>query len=324
MAHDKIRTKNTKDVMSNNFDVSIVIVSYNVKDLLVKCLESIYRFRNNSIKTEIIIVDNHSSDGTIHSIKELFPEVMMIDNKRNTGFSFANNQGIEASTGEYIFLLNPDTEMNADVIDVLLSECRSEKNQIISPGLRNSDGTLQVSCYKFPGLFSVIAEAFFLHGVFSVYKYPPDYFNRKFFPDWASGAALFFHMDVYKKIGKLDENLFWMDDVDFCYRAFLKNIKTVYLPGKWVVHHSGKSSEKNLPVTISNQLISKAKYLLKHNGMVVSTIALFFILFQIVSRIILFSLLSPFKKIYWYKLNAYLITLGRFFNFIFKSDQSIS
>ncbi len=309
--------------MSGAADISIVIVSYNVKELLLKCIESVRRF-SGDFSIEIIVVDNHSSDHTVGSLKKLSPGVTLIENDSNTGFSFANNQGIEASVGKFIFLLNPDTEINDNIFQMLVSESNANDNPVLAPGLMNSDGSLQVSCYKFPGLFSVIAEAFFLHKLFSVNEYPINYFSEKFYPDWASGAALFFSRDVFNKVGKLDENLFWMDDVDFCFRASKKNILTLYLPGKLICHHGGKSSQKNLSVTISNQLLSKAKYLMKHKGKMISMIALFFIFFQVVTRIVLFLFLSPFGRIYRVKFNAYFFTLGRFFNFIFRENQSIS
>ena len=305
-------------------DISIIIVSYNVRDLLNKCIESINRFSSEKFSIEIIIVDNNSSDGSVESVKNKFPDVKVIANNYNGGFSHANNQGIRFSTGKNIFLLNPDTEFNSEILTALNAELTSTNKQIIAPKLLNSDESFQVSCYKFPGLISIIAECFYLHRILQVNNYPVDYFKKTFSTDWASGAALFFSREVYEIIGPLDDNLFWMDDVDYCYRASRKGIKIIYLPEIHIIHHSGKSSESNLSATISNQLISKIKYLQKRHGNIIMIISMVFILIQIFSRIIIFFVLSIFGKSYRKKLSAYLFTLRRFFDFIFSSDNSVS
>lgn len=305
-------------------EVSIIIVSYNVRDLLLKCVESIYKYCKGETAFEIIIVDNSSTDGSVETISHNFPEIIVIANSRNTGFTFANNQGISRAKGKNIFLLNPDTEINSDVLTFMYSETSDLTSQIIAPKLLNSDGSLQISCYKFPGLFAIIAETFYLHNVFRIYSYKLINFDGKFSPDWASGAALFFRKEVYDIVGPLDEHLFWMDDVDYCLRASIKGIKIYYHPGIEIVHHSGKSSAKNLSVTISNQLISKAKYFLKHQGSISSVISMLFIFIHILSRIIVFFLISIFKRQYKSKLKAYLYTLNKYFYFIVSMKSASS
>lgn len=304
-------------------DISIIIVSYNVKDLLIKCISSIYKFELDAFSIEIIVVDNNSNDRSADEISIIFPKVKLIRNKFNAGFSTGNNQGLKMGTGKFIFLLNPDTEFRSDVLSGLTKEISTDTNIIIAPKLLNTNGSLQVSCFKFPGLLPVIAETFYLHRIFGINNYPHKLFNDKFYPDWSSGAALFFSRNIFNRVGPLDENLFWMDDVDFCYRASKNGIRILFYPNVELFHHSGKSSQKNLSVSISNQLLSKIKYFSKHKGKDVAFLASIFILVQILSRVIIFLILSPLNNLYRVKLMAYIFAIKKYFRFVFLNDKTI-
>ena len=236
-------------------ELSIIIVSYNVKDFLSNCIESI---QNNFSSAEIIVVDNNSSDGSIEMLKEKLPLVKIIANKENKGFSGANNQGIAIAQSENVLLLNPDTEIINSALNKMLEYLHKQnKLCVIGPKLLNSDHSLQISCWKFPGLLEMLLELFYLHIIFGARNYSTEKMKNDFEPEALSGAAMMFKKDLVNKIGGLDENLFWMDDVEFCYRAKKSGAKILYCPEAEIIHHSGKSSTSNQHIVISNQLISK-------------------------------------------------------------------
>jgi GT2 family glycosyltransferase len=299
---------------------SVIIVSYNVKELLLKCIQSLINF-SEEITAEIIVVDNNSSDNTVNSVKQHFPEVKIIANNFNAGFSAANNTGIKNAKSDVIFLLNPDTEINNAVFSKLYSEI--EKDVIVAQRMFKIECILQIYSHKFPGLFTIFAEVFYLHRLLRVNDYPVKYFNHTFNPDWASGAALVFSISVLEKTGYLDEDLFWMEDVDYCYRARKAGIKVKYIPDIEVIHHSGKSSTGNLNIVIANQLISKVKYIARHKGEMAESMAATMVLFHIVSRIIIFLILSPLRSVYKSKMNAYLFSLTKLTNYIFRNEKGI-
>lgn len=304
--------------------ISVIIVSYNVEKLLLKCLQSLYRFKTSEIGLEIIVVDNNSNDGTVEKVRAGFSEVIVIQNKFNAGFSAANNQGMEICIGDFIFLLNPDTEITSNCFSMMMDACTENGERIVAPRLLNTNGTLQISVHKFPGILSVITETFYLHKLLSAGNYSVKSFADKFNPDWASGAALFFRKEVYKQVGLMDVNLFWMDDVDYCYRARKNNIYVNYIPKVEIYHHSGKSSEKNLPVTIANQLLSKIKYLTRHKGILVGIVAALFVFIHIITRIVVFLILSIFGSRYHGKMKAYLFALKKFVDMIFHGKNEIA
>src|SRR5205085_9045237 len=137
-------------------EISIIIVSYNVKDLLFKCIASIKKFVSSSF--EIIVIDNHSADDTAANVTRQFPEVKLIANNYNAGFPEANNQGLRKAKGNYIFLLNPDTELLEDSVSVLRKYLDSmEKAGVVAPKLLNSDGSVQDSIFRFPKLSFIVA-----------------------------------------------------------------------------------------------------------------------------------------------------------------------
>jgi len=302
-------------------EVSIVIVSYNVKDLLLKCLESI---RREDVDAEVIVVDNNSTDGTQEVIgKDL--GITFVGNSGNKGFSYANNQGIDASSASQILLLNPDTEVKPGALRTLLDFAKAQpKLSVIGPQLLNTDGSLQPSAWKKPSPWDMVLESVFLNKLFGISEYDPEEFQKQFEPGMLSGAALLFPRELYLRTGGLDAELFWMEDADFATRARKEGAKIIYFPSAQIIHHSGQSSKKNQSVVISNQLLSKLKYYRKHQGLFVMLLAAVFCFFHIVSRIILFGLLSPFGSNFLVKAKAYLYALPRFFSYIFTNNRRVT
>lgn len=308
--------------MPNTPQISIVIVSYNVKEYLTACIASIRSF---DLQHEIIIIDNNSSDGTVAWLKGKFPEVLIIANKENKGFSGANNQGIELAQSENILLLNPDTEVTPDSLNKLLLFLNSQKELcLVAPKLLNTNGTLQVSCWKFPSTIEILLEVFYLHTVFHIKGYTLSKMKNTFVCDSASGAAFLFKKNMISKIGILDSNLFWMEDVDFCYRAQQANIKTFYFPSAEVIHHGGKSSATNQHVAISNQLISKLKFYRKHKSIFAFYISCILVFAHLISRLIILLPVSFISQSLKIKFRAYLFSFRAYIKYVFTQKHEIS
>lgn len=304
-------------------DISVVIVNYNVKDLLLTCLETLYKYQPESITMEVIVVDNNSSDDSCIVLKEKFPEIILIENKFNAGFSGANNQGMEISKGEYIFLLNPDTELEQDALSPLKNYLDQHKEcSLVGPQLLNSDKTVQISTWKNHHVIDLVLETFYIYKIYNRLYHPIDQLNATFETKTLSGAALFFRKSLIEKIGMMDANLFWMEDIDFSFRA-QKEGKIMYLKEAVIIHHSGQSQRKNYNVAICNQLLSKLKYYKKHFSFIAVILATLSCLIFIISRIVMFILLSPLKKLFRLKLEAYLYTFKRFWLYVLLNDKRL-
>jgi GT2 family glycosyltransferase len=299
--------------MESNPQVTFIIVSYNVRELLFKCISSVYKY--TSVPFEIILIDNHSSDDTVPFIKSHYPEIAIIANIENAGFPKANNQGLHAAKGKYIFLINPDTEFLEDTVSILAKYLISEPLAgIVAPRLLNSDGSIQKSIFRFPKIKYILTEMFYLNFLARKKYYNDKDTNNILEVDSASGAALFFKRDLIDKVGYLNEKLFWIEDVDYCFRVLKSGLKTYYVPSTKIIHHSGQSAKSNYNVAISNMILNKIKFFKVH-GNTLNLILIYLIsLLNVILRIIIFGLLSPFKNIYFLKLMAYVYTFPLIFN----------
>lgn len=296
-------------------DVSIVIVNYNVKELILKCLQSIEKYTSKNVKLEIIVVDNSSSDDSVSAIKKTFPEVIVVENNVNIGFPIANNQAFKIATGKYIFMLNPDTELLDDAISQLINFMEeNESVALAAPRLLNTDGSLQHSFWRFPKIRYVIADNFYLKKLIKSKYYKDKNINETLEVESVSGAAMFFRKSLFDSIGFLDETLFWIEDIDFCYRIVKSNMKIFYIPSIKIVHHIGQSAKKNYNISISNQIYNKIKFFNKHHSKTETMILKLHNFNFVILKIIAFGVLSPFKKMYYLKAKAYIYTLRRVFN----------
>ncbi len=238
-------------------DVSIIIVSWNGKELLRRCLLSVAQY-TKGVSFEVFVVDNASSDGSAAMVASEFPHVTLVANSRNTGFAAACNEGIRRAQGEFILLLNPDTELREDAISALVAAMRARPYVgIAGPRMMNPDGTLQPSVRRFPTLASQVPLMLKAHHVPRVRR--SAVFARYFMDDMdygtaqrveqIMGAAFLIRGSVIRDVGMLDERYFiWFEEVDYCKRAADKGIQTWYLPEVSVVHHGGASFAKEFGV----------------------------------------------------------------------------
>ncbi len=238
--------------MTNKIKLSIIIVNWNTRELLRNCLKSISQglmlnAEGKKLNTEIIVVDNGSTDNSIEVVKMLKKsnsnvQIKLIENKKNLGFAKANNQGIEAAQGEYILLLNSDTVAKKGAIVKTIDWMDKNKNvDIVGCKLLNPDGSDQPSVGNFPNLFQVFKMLFldFITGGWSMQS------PNKIIPvDWVMGAFMMVRKKVFNEIGGFDENIFmYMEEVEWCYRAKNQGYKTFFHPLPKVIHIKGGSSK---------------------------------------------------------------------------------
>ena len=231
--------------------VSIIILNYNEKNILKKCLESI---KNKTLykNYEIIVVDNNSTDGSIEMLQKFFPEIKLIKNPKNYGFPKGNNIGIREALKhgtDYVLILNNDTEVTENWLKSMIEIADSnERIGMIGPQLILPNGNTQNSCYS--------------------YKYG---LTKKFAPnktqevDCVSGACMLIKNSVIQEIGLLDEgfNPIYFEDIDYCFRVKKSGFKIVYTTKSKVYHHKGMTMEKmdwNYEVYHTNRI----KFLLKN------------------------------------------------------------
>ncbi len=233
--------------------LSIIIVNYNVKYFIEQCLQSV-RVALKDIPAEVFVVDNNSVDGSQALIKEKFPEVHLIENTENFGFSKANNQAIKKAKGEYILLLNPDTLVEEDTFTTTISYL-DEHPKAGGLGVKMIDGkgnflpeskralpTPRVAFYKIFGL----AKFFPRSKKFG--KYHLTYLDKEKIHevDVLSGAFMMIRKKVLDEIGLLDENFFmYGEDIDLSYRITKADYKNIYFPKTRIIHYKGESTKKN-------------------------------------------------------------------------------
>ena len=235
------------------FDLSVVIVNYNVEYFLEQCLNSV-REASEECRTEIFVVDNNSNDGSVEMVREKFPEVKLIENKENKGFSSANNQAIKEAEGRYILLLNPDTVVE-ELTFKKITAFMKKTPKCGGLGVRMVDGkgdflpeskrglpTPKVAFYKIFGLSAIFPKS----KEFGAYHlgFLNEFETNEI--DVLSGAFLCVSREAIEKIGLLDETFFmYGEDIDFSYRIKQGGYKNYYFPETTIIHYKGESTKKS-------------------------------------------------------------------------------
>lgn len=283
-------------------DISIIIVSWNAKDFLLNCLESI-KAQTLSATMEIIVVDNASSDGSPEAVEKKYPDVHLIRNDQNYGFAKANNIGIKESKGRYICLINSDVKV--------LSECLTrlydyiEKNPsigIIGPRILNSDLSIQCTCRRFPSLWNNLCSAMALSRLFTNSQIFSGeemfYFKHDVIlgVNALSGCFLMVRREAFEKVGYLDDQFFmYSEDIDWCKRFWQAGWQLVFFPDAESIHYGGASSA-NTPLRFSVELEeSLFQYWTKHHDKFSSYVLFCILVLQHTLRILPEILLYFFK-----------------------------
>jgi GT2 family glycosyltransferase len=259
--------------MQMRVDLSVIIVNWNTREFLRRCLESL-PLACGSVNYEVWVVDNASADGSAECVRQHFQSVNLITNIENVGFAAANNQAAQKANGRYLLLLNPDTEPLPKSIAGLGAYADAHPEiGVIGPRLLNSDGSDQRSCWRgYPGLEMAIVDAFYLWKlswipVTWLSEYRPDELRQPHLVDHLLGACILIRRSAWEKVGPLDERYFLgSEETDWCYRARKLGWQIVFHPGYQVVHHGQKSAwqqpSKNLPHLYSGYL----RFYCKHHG----------------------------------------------------------
>jgi GT2 family glycosyltransferase len=230
--------------------VSIVIVNWKTPKLLAQCLQTI-KLDPQSDGFEIWVVDNASNDGSVEMLRADFPYVKVIANTVNTGFSKGCNQAIPLTTGQYVLLLNPDTEVKDRAIAKMADFLETHRDcGAVGPKVLNTDGTLQLACRRaFPDPAAAFYRVTYLSRLFpnnqtlARYNYSFANENELLEVDALSGSCMMVRREVVEKIGLLDEDIFMFgEDIDWCWRIKQAKWKVYYYPEATVVHVHGAAS----------------------------------------------------------------------------------
>ena len=232
--------------------LSVVIVNYNVKHFLEQCLNSVAAAAKHC-ETEVFVVDNNSVDGSCNMLREKFPWVKLIENKKNYGFSYANNQAIRESSGEYVLLLNPDTVIEEETLKSVCDFMDSHPDAG-GLGVKMIDGkgrflpeskrglpTPKVAFYKIFGLSKLFPKSK-KFGKYHLTYLDKDEIHKV---DVLSGAFMLLRAETLKKVGLLDETFFmYGEDIDLSYRITLGGYNNYYFPKTTIIHYKGESTKK--------------------------------------------------------------------------------
>lgn len=242
-----------KLVAMEKIDLSIIIVNYNTKDFLKKCLESLQPVvRKTSFRTEIIIVDNSSSDDSLQFLNSLnWPNLKVIASKKNLGFAKANNLAIKKSSGRYILFLNPDTIVQKDTLKTMIKFM--EENPKVGAAtcrVELTDGQLDQACHRgFPTAwnafcyFSGLGKLFPKSKIFAGYSLSYLPLDKIHEIDASAGAFLIVRREAGELLDWFNEDYFWYgEDLDFCYRLKQKGWKIMFVPTTKIIHYKGVAS----------------------------------------------------------------------------------
>ncbi len=250
--------------------ISIIIVSWNVRDQLRTCLQSIQQYC--AADTEVFVVDNASKDHSAEMVAKEFPDVQLIANNTNRGFGAANNQALELATGEYVLFLNDDCVFTGDVLPTLAAQFQDPKLGMLGVHLLNTDGSTQESVRAWPGILDQTVIQLKLHHVF------PNLIKRYLMTDFdytqsanvpqVMGAFMFMPMELAKQYGGFDEDYFvWFEEVDLQRRLQQDDYMVRYEASVTCIHAKGQSFQQ-VARPAAQRMFNRSlrTYMRKHHG----------------------------------------------------------
>jgi GT2 family glycosyltransferase len=261
--------------------VGVAIVSWNVRLLLRACLRSLFEGENPA-DLRVVVVDNASDDGTVAMLHSEFPDVAVVANATNRGFTKGNNQALSAlglwrddfATPPFVLLLNPDTEAQPGAVAEMAAHLRDHPGAAaVGPMLRYGDGEIQRSRRRFPTLATGLLESTPV-----AWHWPHNPASRRFHMDdvppdvpgvvdWVTGAAILLRTTALEDVGGFDEGFFmYSEELDLCRRLRDAGWEVRYHPAAVVIHHEGRSSEQAVPARHLQFARSRVRFFRKHHG----------------------------------------------------------
>ncbi len=232
-------------------DVSVLIVSWNLPGILRDCLKSVYE-QTKGISFEVIYVDNASEDRNVEMVREEFPDVRIIENEKNEGFTRGSNQAIEIARGRYVLLLNSDTVVldNAIAKTVEFADAHPEA-AVVGCKVLNRDKSLQRSCFMYPSILNTFLATTYLYKIFSRSKF----FGRERMSWWdfdearevetVCGCFSLARREAIDQVGVMDEIYhFYGEDPDWCYRFTKAGWKVMFTPAGEIIHLGGQHTKQ--------------------------------------------------------------------------------
>jgi hypothetical protein len=261
-------------------DVTIVIVNWNTEKCLRDCLASLFS-QTSSVDSEVIVIDNASTDGSIGMIRSEFPTVVLIRNSENRGFAAANNQGMAIAKGRYVLLLNSDTIVLGNAIErVLAFADRYPRAAVVGCRVLNPDKSLQPTCFMFPSVLNMLLSSTYLYKVFPYSKF----FGREEITWWdrndirevdvVTGCFMFVRRESIDQIGMMDDSYFmYFEETDWCYRFKKAGWKILFTPDAEIIHLGGASSNKVRSEMFMQYIRSMLLFFKKHRSWLIYRIA---------------------------------------------------
>ena len=297
-----------------NRELSVIIVTWNCRDDIIPCLDSLNKVSRN-INLEVIIVDNASGDDTLHHISELFPDVIIIANKENKGFAEGCNQGLRKAKGQFLLLLNPDTIVNLPALKETMDFLRNNKPAgCAAPRLLHPDGLPQKSAYAYPGVWTYICDQSLLSPLIekfdkfifrsgfkkAEFKEPvkTETYSRKVV--WLMGAFIMIKREIWEQVGELDAGYFmYSEDADWCLRMHKQGWDCFYLPNLNIIHNQKGTSSKRKHFTYVRIYKSMLRLYEKHTSKVTCLIFKGMVIIDLIVRLLIYGglyCLSPKKR----------------------------
>lgn len=270
---------NSMSPSTADLDVSIVIVSWNTRELLERCLASVFAglgrapsdLSEGGLPTgEVVVVDNNSRDGSAELVRERYPRARLIASRENLGFARANNLGLRGYRGRYALLLNPDTEVQPGALARLVRYLDAHPDVgAAGPLILNPDGSLQLSCHRSPNLPRELWRLFHGDAIRHFGTYAMDEWSRHEprAVDVIQGACLMVRREALTRVGLLDEDFYiYSEEVDLCERIRREGWAIHWVPEAAVVHYGGQSTRQVAEEMFLHLYRSKLIYFRKHQG----------------------------------------------------------
>lgn len=257
---------------TQSHNLSAIVVNYNTRQMTLDCLRTLTERLTGLERAEIFVVDNGSTDGSVETIRLAFPDVKLIENPRNLGFGAANNQAMWQASGEWILLLNSDAFPKSGAVEAMLEVLRRRPQvAVVGPRLLNTDGSLQLSCYRFPSPMRSIYENLLLTAMLPNHPIVGDYrawrADAERDVDFVIGACMMVRKSAIDQVGLFDESFFlYAEETDWCRRFRDAGWTVTFTPAAHVTHWNGESGKQQAERVFNEFRWAAERYIRKYHG----------------------------------------------------------